>query len=86
MTRAASELNGFCKVFFKSGCASLLHRNEYERIKQAIEKADMWIECSDLQDDQMLIRLSRIEFLADYSKAGIVAYDIEQEAVRLVGE
>lgn len=78
MQRPESERKGFCKVFYMSGTSSILHRSEYERIKIALENKLELLEVSDLQGDQIIIKVSRIETVADYSEAGILAYDTEQ--------
>lgn len=83
MPRPKSEQGGFCKIYYKSGCAVLCMRNEYDRVKLALEANDHLIEVEDLQGDRLLVRVSEIETMADYSKAGLVVYDEEQQLLKL---
>lgn len=76
--RAERERAGFCRVFFRDGGDTVLKRNEYEPLCEALRRGDEWYEAEDLYGDPEMIRLSALCRCAEATPAGLVAYDVDQ--------
>ena len=73
--RSEQEKRGFVAVFFRDGTRSLVARNEYEPLSEALRRGDEWYEATDLYGDQEMVRLSCVVKIAEATPQGIAAWD-----------